>query len=383
VEVDELQRGAVLADAAFAPRTAIGVRVRIVADARAKLRKRTPVRVTLGASETIGTLVMSVLPSRDEALAATLVLRAPMVTYPEQPFVLRTMSPAVLLGGGSVTAAGAPGDAAAGPNADARDPNGGARDADEIAFARALSAAGERAATAVQLAADANLRVDRVEELAAAAVARGEARAIAKPHAYVDGDAADALSARIVDALARRERDAPWMLGTTTLALARELTIDEPLLLRFLNADVDAGRIGARDGYYFQVGHHPQLSAEQSDFFERAVPLDPAAPLAPQPLAGVVDALRAARIVGLTHAFDTLLATGVLVKVGADVYRGTQIAEIRARLEAAVARDGPITAARFRDAIGTSRKYALPLLEWLDATGVTVRDGDVRRLRDR
>ena len=37
--------------------------------------------------------------------------------------------------------------------------------------------------------------------------------------------------------------------------------------------------------------------------------------------------------------------------------------------------------ARFRDLIGTSRKYAVPLLEWFDAAGITIRNGDVRTLR--
>ena len=31
--------------------------------------------------------------------------------------------------------------------------------------------------------------------------------------------------------------------------------------------------------------------------------------------------------------------------------------------------------------IGASRKFAIALLEWLDRTGVTVRVGDLRRLR--
>ena len=37
-----------------------------------------------------------------------------------------------------------------------------------------------------------------------------------------------------------------------------------------------------------------------------------------------------------------------------------------------------VTVAQVRDAIGTSRKYAVPLLNRLDATGVTRRRGDVR-----
>jgi selenocysteine-specific elongation factor len=40
-----------------------------------------------------------------------------------------------------------------------------------------------------------------------------------------------------------------------------------------------------------------------------------------------------------------------------------------------------ITVSEFRKIIETSRKYALPLLEYFDRTKVTVRVGDVRRLR--
>jgi len=37
-----------------------------------------------------------------------------------------------------------------------------------------------------------------------------------------------------------------------------------------------------------------------------------------------------------------------------------------------------VTVAQVRDALGTTRKHALPLLTHLDATGVTRRRGDVR-----
>jgi selenocysteine-specific elongation factor len=37
--------------------------------------------------------------------------------------------------------------------------------------------------------------------------------------------------------------------------------------------------------------------------------------------------------------------------------------------------------AQLKDAMQTSRKYAVPLLEFFDAQGTTKREGDVRRLR--
>jgi len=49
---------------------------------------------------------------------------------------------------------------------------------------------------------------------------------------------------------------------------------------------------------------------------------------------------------------------------------------VRAHIE----EHGPVTVAEIRDLLGTSRKYAVPLCEWLDQTGATLRRGDVRLL---
>jgi selenocysteine-specific elongation factor len=50
-----------------------------------------------------------------------------------------------------------------------------------------------------------------------------------------------------------------------------------------------------------------------------------------------------------------------------------------ARAEAvARAASSGLTVSAFREALGTSRKYAVPLLEWLDRRGVTRREGDLR-----
>jgi Zn-dependent alcohol dehydrogenase len=46
----------------------------------------------------------------------------------------------------------------------------------------------------------------------------------------------------------------------------------------------------------------------------------------------------------------------------------------------AIGKSGPLTVAEVRDLLGTSRKYAVPLCEWLDQTGATLRRGDTRIL---
>jgi selenocysteine-specific elongation factor len=77
-----------------------------------------------------------------------------------------------------------------------------------------------------------------------------------------------------------------------------------------------------------------------------------------------------------------ILEEGKLVAVSSDVlFRAQDYAAlvngIRAHLEA----HGQITVAEVRDLFSTSRKYALALMEHLDARGVTRRVGDARVLK--
>ena len=67
---------------------------------------------------------------------------------------------------------------------------------------------------------------------------------------------------------------------------------------------------------------------------------------------------------------------GLVVRLTPDLVVTTGFAA-RAEAVARAATDG-ITVSAFREALGTSRKYAVPLLEWLDRRGVTRRDGDLR-----
>jgi selenocysteine-specific elongation factor len=71
---------------------------------------------------------------------------------------------------------------------------------------------------------------------------------------------------------------------------------------------------------------------------------------------------------------------GQLVRIADGVYLAPGIAEqARARLAAVPA---PFTLSQARSAWGTSRRVAVPLMEWLDARGVTERLPDnTRRLR--
>jgi selenocysteine-specific elongation factor len=71
-----------------------------------------------------------------------------------------------------------------------------------------------------------------------------------------------------------------------------------------------------------------------------------------------------------------------IVGVAPDLYFLVEcIDQVRADLIGELSATGGMTTGQFRDRYKTSRKYAIPLLEFFDRTGITVRIGEVRRLR--
>jgi hypothetical protein len=74
-------------------------------------------------------------------------------------------------------------------------------------------------------------------------------------------------------------------------------------------------------------------------------------------------------------AIEAAVTQGALVRLSTEIVMSTAFVDGAREALAALS---PITVSAFREAIGTSRKYAVPLLEYFDRKGVTRRDGDVR-----
>jgi selenocysteine-specific elongation factor len=86
-----------------------------------------------------------------------------------------------------------------------------------------------------------------------------------------------------------------------------------------------------------------------------------------------IDKARAQKLVTL------LLRDKVLIKVSDDlVFHQVALSELRNKLAAEKARSPKVDVRRFKDLTGVSRKYAIPLLEYLDRERVTKRVGDER-----
>lgn len=365
----EIARGQAVVGQEFSAAQSFAVRFTPLAGAVPLLRgRRTPVRAYIGSAEVLGALVADEPMESGREARAALQLREPVVAFPGVRFVLRRPSPMRLLGGGYVEGA--------------ESPNAGEEESpDEAVVLGVLNDRGLDAVEATEIAVAANLREAAALRTLERLVERGDVVAVSRPRAYMSAAVASSLLVRALAQLDEAHRDEPWAMGVTSIALSRALGVPEALLVRVLGHFVEEGRLVNRSGYYAALGHRPSLSAEQRAFFDDLVTVDEGHPFLPISFAGAVAAVKLAHVTGISKAFDTMLARGALVKVGEDLYSGSQIGSIRARVEAHLNENGHMTAAGFRDLLGTSRKYAVPLLEWLDAGGVTIRNGDYRTLR--
>ena len=75
------------------------------------------------------------------------------------------------------------------------------------------------------------------------------------------------------------------------------------------------------------------------------------------------------------------VADGALVRISKELFMHSRTdLQIRTQLAAAFEDRPTMTVSDIRELLGTSRKYAIPLCEYLDSIGWTVRNGDCRSL---
>jgi len=78
-----------------------------------------------------------------------------------------------------------------------------------------------------------------------------------------------------------------------------------------------------------------------------------------------------------------MLEGGILVKVKEDLYFHSRVIDdLKKGLVSYLKENGEITTPQLKEMTGVSRKYTIPLIEYFDTTKVTIRVGDIRRLRE-
>jgi selenocysteine-specific elongation factor len=129
------------------------------------------------------------------------------------------------------------------------------------------------------------------------------------------------------------------------------------------------------------AGHRVQLGGQEKTMMEKIKKILGEQPLAPPDVKDIEKQAGVPRP-RLNEVIRLLEREGSIVRVTTDMYfLSSSIEGLRQRLKEYLTAKGEMTAASFRDLIGSSRKYTIPLLEYFDRDGLTIRIGDIRRLK--
>jgi selenocysteine-specific elongation factor len=79
---------------------------------------------------------------------------------------------------------------------------------------------------------------------------------------------------------------------------------------------------------------------------------------------------------------NLLVDEGLIIKVKEDLfYHHQHLLQLQDRLVEHLSSHGEISTPQFKDMTGASRKYVIPLIEYFDRIKLTIRIGDIRKLR--
>lgn len=387
---DAVARGQELATPGYLiPARTLTVQLRASRESRRSLKHRTPLRLHIGTAEVLGTVSLldcdSLSPGQQGL--AQLFLEEPVVAVWGQPFVVRESSSATTLGGGRVL------------QPVARKIRRRHVELIERAEKLVHGTIAERVETAVWFsgpagASDSDLVRDAgttvsggssaVAELLSAGrlvdVALGSQR-VRRLHADVVRDLED----RILAIVSQLHSEFPLLTMHDRKMIQSRLDYvgDAALihqvvdrLLQSRNLVGDARRVARAD-------FKPKLSSNQQKLMQRVVDAHRQAGFQPPEPASFAN-LAGGNAASLKDIFEVAVAEGSLVRISEAIFLHAEVADdMRRRIRERLSQNGAgLTVAEIRDLLGTTRKFAVPLCEYLDRSGLTRRDGDLRVLAE-
>ncbi len=374
LDVSQVRRGEVVTHPGqYVPTQRLDVLFRLLPDVSSPLRHHTEVKFFIGTSETVADvrLIGTETLAPGEQAWLQLNLHAPVVALRGDRYILRRPSPGETLGGGIVV-----------------DPHPKKRhkrfDASVIAALESLSHGSPadvllQAALALGPAPTTDVitrsRLDQPASQMALQELLASGQLLALEDILVTVSQWSVLKKNLVESLAAYHKEYPLRRGMPREELKSRLKI-QPRFFNLALARLDAdGDIQEFPKWIALPGHTVRFSPFQQvkvDQLLTAFASNPATPPSVKECQALVG----------EDVFAALVEAGLLVPVSSEVvFRKEDYDGMREKVQQAISSRGRITLAEVRDLLSASRKYVQALLEHLDAIGVTVREGDYRRMR--
>lgn len=384
VEVDELERGFVLATPGFlTPSYRMDLSLYLLEGAEKPLQNRTRVRFHVGAKEAFGRVVLldrEELQPGEEAYAQ-IVLEEPVTAAAHDRYVIRTYSPARTIGGGEIIDPVAPRHKRFRPEVieqlKIKEKGSPAELITQFLASRFASAADE---VAKALPFPENIAAETL----AALVADGRVVKLTvegKDH-YLLGVVYQQKTEEIKSFLADYHQRYPLRPGYNKEEFRSRFFpgLAPRFFQQLLQRWEEEGVLKVTEQYVALAEFLPRPTPEQEEKIRKVEQEFLQGGFQPPDWPAVVAKL-GFKEEEAREILHYLTAEGILVKMSEDIYfhRETVALGIE-KIKSFLRERGEILIAEARDLLGTSRKYALPFMEYLDREKITRRVGDKRIL---
>ena len=310
-------------------------------------------------------------------------LEEPITALPGDRFIIRSYSPQITIGGGEIL--------------DALPEKHRLRDAKARAALEKLTnakdfisragtfieMAGKGAMTATEIAARTGATDSQIAEMAMAL--RSSKSAVEISHAplmLVSTRAFESLASQVLEMLSAHHKREPLTLGISREEVRERLFGPlKPEIFRAVIAHLaDQGKVAAERDALRMATHKPALTGADADTKKALEAAFKAAGLQ----AGTLDEIAATAKLNIHLAkkfYNLLIAERRIVRVGDFVFHVDVIEDLKARVRAHKSISAKIDVAVFKEITGgLTRKYAIPLLEFLDRERITRRVGNEREI---
>jgi selenocysteine-specific elongation factor len=383
----EIDRGQELAAPGYLQATRIlSVDVTSSKDGIRTLRHRGRYRVHLGTAEVAATL--SLLEGNDLAPGALqlgqLFLAQPVVAVYGQPFVVREESPPATLGGGRVLQP-------LGRRLRRRDQSALARlnrlrSVDPLErLSAALAFLGLKPWTERGLSAQTGLPIDQVAPVLNQLTATGALVDVPigpRRSLRILAEFVIDLEDRVLRALGRLHLARPRLSAIPRAHLSAELPDlgSDALISGIVDRLRAQGKVIVEARTVAVKGYEPKLSQGERRLKTELLDSLRKGGMSP-PEAADLAAAAGVRSAVVPDLLTLLRDEQKLVEISSGLYLDFDVeAELRRKVIEYLSAGSTMTMAELRDLLGTTRKYAVPIGEYLDRIGLTRREGDVRKL---
>jgi selenocysteine-specific elongation factor len=394
IELDEVGRGQVLAPAGrLVAASMLDVKLHLLKSAPRPLRTRSRVHLHVGTAEVLARVVLlgqhELAPGGE--CFAQLRLESPTLTLPGDHFIIRSYSPAVTIGGGSVVDS-LPrkhrlreGAQVVAQLEKLAAPLVAGDEAERIGLL--VEMAGERGMAQAELAARSGSPDETIKRAVEAMIkSRRLVAASNNPMLLIARTQFEDLARRVRAMLKDFHARAPLETGMPREELREKIfaSLSPEIFRAVISQLAERNEVIAEKDLLRLATHRVALSADEQAAKDHLAEIYTRAALQPISLEEAVaqagsqfgiDPMRAQRFAQM------LVASGELVKVADLVFHRSAIESLRETLRSFKAERGAtLDVGAFKDLTGISRKYAIPLLEYLDRQRVTRRVGDAREI---